>query len=108
MSRGAAACPGTAACPDAAACPGAAVRPESRPQPVKAAPNTINRMEAALSITRYHSLWTSLERKQIFQCHADEHGHSEIVVVEEGAKAAIAITPAYQPQLIREEQRPRP
>ena len=97
MSRGAAACPDIAACPGAATCPGAAVGAESRPQPVEAALNTINRMDAALGITRYHSLWASLERKQIFQRHADEYGHSEIVVVEEGTKAGVAIARAYQP-----------
>jgi hypothetical protein len=52
MSRGAAACPGTAVRPGGEACPGPAVCPESRPQPVKAALNIINRrMNCALGIT---------------------------------------------------------
>src|SRR5271155_138282 len=50
----------------------------------------------------------SLERELIFQRHADEYGHAEIVVVQEGAKAGIAIAIADQPQLIGEKYRSGP
>ena len=88
MSFGTAGGVGTAGCP------------VSRPQPVKAALNAISSM--------HFPFMASLECEQVFQRHADEYGHSEIVVVEEGAKAGIAIARAYQPQLINEEQRPHP
>jgi hypothetical protein len=85
--------------------------PESRLQPVKA----VNPVKAANAVDRTHvaliesmSVQASLEGEQIFQRHADEYGHSEIVVVEEGAKAGFAIARAYQPQLINEERRPHP
>jgi hypothetical protein len=51
--------------------------PGSPPQPLNAVLKTTSRMHIGLM--------ASLERKLIFQGHADEYGHSEIIVVEEGA-----------------------
>jgi hypothetical protein len=90
---------------------GTADCPESRLQPVKSvnavkAANAVNRMHVALMESM--AVQASLEGEQIFQRHADEYGHSEIIVVEEGAKAGIAFARAYQPQLINEEHRPHP
>src|ERR1700690_3686991 len=71
----------------------------SPPQPASAVPATISSMQAG---------WRHgcSARKHIFQRHADEYGHAEIVIIEEGAKAAVTIARAYQPQLIEEEHRP--
>jgi hypothetical protein len=59
---------------DAGGCRGCA---ESPPQAVKVVLKTISRKHIGFSVL--------LDCKLIFQGHADEYGHSEIVVVEEGA-----------------------
>ena len=72
--------------------------PASRPHPAKAAPRTNSDHGPGRG---------SACRKLIFQRHADEYRHTEIVVVEKGAKAGSAIPRAYQPQLIGENCRSR-
>src|SRR5277367_5888637 len=75
------------------------------PQP-PAAPYTIKTRHSDLA--RPTGAQTALSvRKLIFQGHADEYGHAEVVVVEEGAKARLPIACAYQPELVNEERRAR-
>src|SRR5579863_9873158 len=43
----------------------------------------------------------------VLERQTDEHGHAEIIVVEEGAKAPVPVARPDQPQLIEEEHRAR-
>src|ERR1700676_1859914 len=83
---------------------------ESPPHPEPAAQRRIRSGRAVFKIWKGSSPARASRSAciLIFQGHADEYGHAEIVVVEKGAKAAFAIPRPDQPQLIGEESRPPP
>src|SRR5882757_9345411 len=41
----------------------------------------------------------------VLEQDADEHGHADIVVIQEGSEAALTVAAANQPKLINEEYR---